>query len=65
MQIHYFILYDTATKQWIIDNATIHALLTEGPIYDVEKEQWRDPANEAEIELDKRLLRELEKKLDT
>lgn len=64
MQIHFFVLYDTATKQWIVDNATIHALLPEGPIYDVEQEKWRDPENDAEKQLDKQLLKTLEQKLN-
>jgi hypothetical protein len=64
MQIHYLVLYDTATKQWIVDNATINAILTEGPIYDVEKDVWREPNNDAEIALDKQLLKELENKIE-
>jgi len=62
-QIHYLVVYDTATKQWSIDNSTIHALLTEGPIYDVDAEKWRDPANKTEISLDKKLLKDLNNRL--
>lgn len=62
-QIHYLVVYDTATKTWGIDNATINAVLTEGVIYDTDADRWRNPKNEAEIELDKKLLAILYNKL--
>jgi hypothetical protein len=62
-QIHYLVVYDTATKTWGIDNATINAILTEGVIYDTDEDKWRDPANEAEVELDKKLIAILYNKL--
>lgn len=63
-QIHYLVVYDTATQQWSIDNSTIHAILTEGLFYDVDSGTWRDPKTKNEILLDEKLTQALQNKLN-
>lgn len=62
-QHHFLVVYDTETKTWIRDDDTLEVVLAGGPIYDPKSDEWREPKNEQEFELDRLIGENLDDRL--
>lgn len=62
-QYHFLVVYDTETGEWTRDDDTLAVMVAGGPIYDEKIEDWREPENKEEADLDRDLAANLDERL--